>query len=108
PSVHLDGGWLRWGGGRVEPLEPARVTAATLRQPVARTAAAALLARHWPAKGSRDEAALALAGWLVKSGWTDDEVETFIIAVARAAQDEGWKLRAGKEAHTRETIAAGR
>jgi bifunctional DNA primase/polymerase-like protein len=109
PSVHPNGGgWLRWGGGRVEPLEPTRVMAATLRQAVARTASAALLARYWPAQGSRDEAALALAGWLVKAGWTDDEVETFVIAVARAAQDEEWKRRAGKAAHTRETIAAGR
>jgi hypothetical protein len=90
PSVHPDGGWLRWGGGRVEPLEPARVTAATLRQAVARTAAAALLARYWPARGSRDQAALSLAGWLAQEGWTDDEVDTFILATARAAQDEEW------------------
>jgi hypothetical protein len=44
----------------------------------------------------------------VQAGWTDDEVETFTLAVARAAQDEEWKRRAGKAAHTRETITAGR
>jgi hypothetical protein len=57
PSVHPNGGWLRWGGGQVEPITPARVMAAEMRQAVARTAAAALLARHWPEQGSRDEAA---------------------------------------------------
>jgi hypothetical protein len=105
PSIHPQGGWLRWGGGQVEPLEPARVTAAGLRQAVARTAAA-LLARYWPAQGSRDEAALSLAGWLVKAGWTDDEIETFVLATARAALDEEWQRRAGKAAHTHETLAA--
>jgi AAA domain-containing protein len=108
PSLHPDGGWLRWGGGQVEPLHPARVTAAELRRAVARTAAAALLARYWPAQGSRDEAALALTGWLVKAGWMDDDADAFVLAVARAAQDEEWKRRALKAKHTRETIAAGR
>jgi hypothetical protein len=81
PSIHPQCGWLRWGG-----------------------VAGTLLA----SAGSWDEAALSLAGWLVKAGWTDDEIETFIIGVTRAAQDEEWKLRAGKAAHTRTTHAAGR
>ena len=60
--------------------------------------------------GAREDhgAALSLAGWLAQEGWTDDEVETFILATARAAQDEEWKQRVGKAAHTRETLAAGK
>jgi hypothetical protein len=38
----------------------------------------------------------------------DDAVDTFVLSVARAAQDEKWKRRALKARHTCETIAAGR
>jgi hypothetical protein len=63
-----------------EPLFPTRISVAELRRAVAKTAAT-LLARYWPASGGRDEAALSLAWWLVKSGWTDDGAERFTTSI---------------------------
>jgi hypothetical protein len=60
---------------------------------VARLAAAALIARHWPAKGSRSYAALALAGTLLRAGWGDIEAGEFVAGVAQAANDEEWAQR---------------
>ncbi len=76
--------------------EPAQVPLSDLRQAVRQVAAAALLARHWPAKGSRDAAAMALAGGLVRAGWNEDGACTFIEAVATAAHDEEAYARAKK------------
>ena len=50
-------------------------------------AAAALVARHWPVKGSRHEASKALAGLLCRAGWDEPSAMAFIEAVAVAAQD---------------------
>lgn len=71
--------WHRHGG-------PARVDLDDLRAAVMRVAAAALLGRHWPA-GARHDAALALAGGLLRAGWGDDDVEPFVSAVCAAAGD---------------------
>ena len=51
-------------------------------------AAAALLARYWPRRGARHDAAL--AGGLLRGLWesSPDRVETFIRAVCAAADDE--------------------
>jgi hypothetical protein len=64
PSIHPSGEQLSW---RAEG-EPARIASDVLRARVARVAACALLARHWPARGSRHEAALAAAGLLLRGG----------------------------------------
>src|SRR5262245_41546145 len=66
---------------------PMQIDAAGLKTAAARVAAASLLARHWPGEGGRHEAALELAGALLRSGWPDDDARTFIEAVARAAGD---------------------
>jgi hypothetical protein len=106
PSLHPKSCWLRWAGGMSEPFFPARIWAVELRRAVAKTAAAAFQSRYWSAPGGRDEAALDLDRWLVKSGCTDEDAETFILAAARAAQDEEWKRRARETARSREEIAS--
>lgn len=83
PSTHPSGETLAWE----EDGEPARVQATELILGVAKVAAAALLAKAWP-QGSRHDAALALAGWLLRVGWAIEEVETFVRAVALAAADD--------------------
>ena len=83
-STHNSGEIIEW----TKFDEPLCVKAAELKAHVARLAAAALVSRHWPAKGSRNAAALALAGGLLRSGWEQDEVETFIHAVGLVAGDE--------------------
>lgn len=84
PSVHPDGEVLAWENFG----DPAGVDADDLRRRVARLAAAVLLARAWPKRGSRHEAAKALAGTFLRHGWTDVDTAHFIEAVADAAQDE--------------------
>lgn len=83
PSHHESGEEITWENDD-DPLELARQELYDL---VARTAAATLLARHWP-RNSRHYTALALAGWLARSRWTDDEVGDFVLAVAVGAGDE--------------------
>ncbi|HEV2237841.1 MAG TPA: AAA family ATPase [Ktedonobacterales bacterium] len=102
PSIHPSGDALRWE----RDGEPAVVEEAELRAKVAQVAACALLAVHWPQRGQRDEAALALCGMLIAGGWTAAEADTFTTAVARVAQDEEWAKRAKGEATARK-LAAG-
>jgi hypothetical protein len=84
-SAHKDTGELvQW----YEEGEAARISATDLIQAAQRLASATLLAQHWPQEGSRQDAALALAGGLLRADCTEDEAAHFIEAVCRAAQDE--------------------
>ena len=83
-SVHPDGEDYRWESEG----EPAVVDGHVLRHKVALVASCALLARHWPGQGSRQDMALALAGVLLRSGWQVQDVEHLIGSAANAAGDE--------------------
>jgi Protein of unknown function (DUF3987)/Bifunctional DNA primase/polymerase, N-terminal len=102
PSRHPDGEEYTWE----ELGVPAEVDAAVLHTAAARVAAGALIARAWPGEGSRDDAALALTGWLLRAGWTVEEVDRFVVAVAQAAGDEEARQRA-KGKRTREALEKG-
>jgi DNA polymerase I-like protein with 3'-5' exonuclease and polymerase domains len=81
PSVHQDTGEpIRWE----KFTDRAEVPAVELETAVARVAAAALLARHWPTKGNRHDAVNHLAGGLLRAGWSVDDVDRFIAAIAEA------------------------
>jgi hypothetical protein len=89
-SAHKDTGELvRW----YEEGETACVSAPDLIKASQRLASATLLAQHWPQEGSRQDAALALAGGLLRADCTEDEAVHFIEAVCRAAQDEETRKR---------------
>lgn len=104
PSLHPSGERYAWE--RDGP--PARVADGALAAAVARVAAGALLARHWPAKGGRHDCALALAGVLARAGWPENEAADFIRDVARAAGDEEWRDRgAGAATSTRRIVNDG-
>lgn len=103
PSRHPDGEVYTW---HVKG-EPARVEAPALRSAVARVAAGAAIARAWPGKGSRDDAALALTGMLLRVGWSVEEADRFVVAVAEAARDDEAPKRA-KGQRTRADLDAGR
>jgi putative DNA primase/helicase len=115
PSVHPNGETLFWDRiwarddslNVADKIAPAEVTPADLERAVAKTAASALLARHWPGPGSRDIAALALCGMLARAGWSDGEIDHFATVTAQAAGDEQWRQR-GKARHTREHLEAGK
>lgn len=83
-SVHPTGERYRYD----KDGEPAVVEGKELLKDVAKIAASALLARHWPAQGSRQDAALASAGALLGMGWSEDDTEHFIQVTAEAAGDE--------------------
>ena len=83
-STHESGELVEW----VDFGEPLGIDGESLKAQVSRLAAAALLARHWPGKGSRNSAALALAGGLLRAEWEQEAVEVFIHAVAIGAEDE--------------------
>src|SRR4051812_49404189 len=63
-SVHPSGETIEWA----ELTDPAEVEGETLKRSIAVLAACSLLARHWPAEGSRHEAALVLGGFLARCG----------------------------------------
>jgi hypothetical protein len=100
PSVHEDGGqltWESWG-------QPTVLAADQLLAAAGTVAAAALLARHWPGEGGRQDAALALAGGLLRAGWAVETSERFLEAVATAAGDEEVRMRIDTVARTKEKI----
>ena len=84
PSIHPSGERVEFdcNGG------PVSIAGQDLERAVSRLAAATLLARSWPKQGSRHQAALALAGGLLRAGWSTEEAAIFIHAVAEAAGDE--------------------
>ena len=84
PSVHECGEPIAYSQNGV----PGVVDGAVLPVAVGKVAAGALLARHYPASGSRHNACLALAGGLKRAGWPLDHARTFVVAVAAAAGDE--------------------
>jgi hypothetical protein len=90
PGVHPTGELVIW---HEKNGEPTRVEADALRSAVQRVAAATIIGRNWPAKGSRHDAALALAGGLLRAGWATADVEAFVLAVADAANDEEARQR---------------
>ena len=104
PSVHPSGEAITWAsdGG------PALVEGAMLSRHVAHLAAAALLVRHWPTKGQRHHATLALAGMLLNSGWSAEEAQSFVQAVVTAAGDEEARLRVRDVVSTAQRIESGK
>jgi P4 family phage/plasmid primase-like protien len=75
PSTHETGEPVRFEQGFEGT--PANVDADVLVSAVRRVAAAALLARHWPTKGSRHQAFLALAGVLARAEWGFEDAKAF-------------------------------
>ncbi|MGQ9532564.1 MAG: hypothetical protein ACUVTQ_07140 [Desulfotomaculales bacterium] len=96
PSRHPSGEEVTWE----RTGEPARVEPTELTKACATLAAATLLAAKWPGKGSRQDAALALAGGLLRAGWGEEDAARFIAAVARAANDEETAKRAEAAEYT--------
>jgi len=102
PSVHPSGEPVEW----VQEDAPLQINGHALMQAVCKLAAAALLARYWPAEGSRHHAALALAGGLLRAGWAQTDVEHFIRAVTSVAGDDEVEDRVRCVQTTAERLAA--
>jgi hypothetical protein len=89
-SVHPSGERIEFEPGY--DGAPANIDADILERAVARVAAAALLARHFPAEGARNEGFIALAGALARGGWSEDEAVAFHRAIYRALWKRGADL----------------
>jgi hypothetical protein len=83
-STHPSGEVYEWD----ERGEPPRIPGPTLYQRASKLAAVTLLARRWPAVGGRHHAAVALAGGLLRGGWTAERAERLIRVVAETAGDD--------------------
>jgi hypothetical protein len=105
PSRHPNGEQFVWHAAQ----DPGDVEADHLIEAVRRTAACALLARHWPERGQRHEASKALAGMLLRAGWTQDDCVKFLTEAARASgRDEEWESRKGDVFTTFKRISSGK
>ena len=88
-STHESGEVVAWE----ERGDPAHVDGADLRQRVEKLAAYTLIARYWPGEGQRHAAALALGGFLSRTGLSPAEVRIVAEAVAKAADDPEFQER---------------
>ena len=88
-SVHESGEDIFWE----ETGEPAIVDGDELLRLARRLGACCLLARHWSGKGGRHDAALAVGGFLARTGLKPPEVKCLVEAIARAAGDDEWRDR---------------
>lgn len=101
-STHPSGEPIEWD----ERGEPAEVDADALFGSARRLAAASLLVTFWPL-GARHDAALALAGGLLRSRWSIPAASAFVRAVAQAAGDDELEDRVRAVPDTAATIARG-
>src|SRR5262245_34047804 len=105
PSTHPSGEQITWQN----ELEIVRIDGDELLRLAGIVAAGALLARHWPrTNGIRNELAMALAGGLLRGGWSVAEAERFILAVCTAAGDEEARDRIQKARHTNNKLNSDR
>ncbi len=85
-STHPSGEAITQCEGTAEILV---ISAEALKRAASRTAGAAILAREWKTiSGSRHDAALALTGALLHSGWDTQDVTIFLGAVINAGDDD--------------------
>jgi Bifunctional DNA primase/polymerase, N-terminal len=90
PSKHESGEIITWEKNG----DPAVFDGASLERRVAALAACSLIARYWPGEGVRQDAALALGGFLSRVGKQPQVIKLMVEAIAKAAKDEEWKQRA--------------
>lgn len=103
PSVHPSGESSEWNAQG----DPPQHDPMDLRIRVGRLGAAVIIARHWPARGARNDAMLALAGGLFRAGLDTDDVEHVCRAVLDAAKDEEADDRIKSIQGTKDKLEAG-
>lgn len=107
PSIHPSGEPLQW---EYPTLEPTALPAPVLQQAVARLAACALLARHWPAEGVRHQLALAVGSVLLRYVYQHDEdsaAEFVYLAATFGGDEEAEADRVRAVRDTRNTLIRG-
>jgi hypothetical protein len=102
PSIHTSGEAIAWDAEG----EPATVDAADLRARVGALAACALLVKRWNGN-IRHDLALSVSGGLLRSGWSRERTQQFIVSAAQAARDEEWSSRVRDVEDTAAKLNAG-
>ena len=103
PSVHPEGEAIFWHAEG----PPARVAVDDLRRGVRECAAVAMVARRWP-DGARHDAALALAGLLLRGGVDVEAASRLVELIARVTGDPEVESRVRAVRDTAAALAAGR
>jgi putative DNA primase/helicase len=103
PSVHTSGEPIAWSNDTAV----AEIADAELERICDRIAAATLLARHWPAEGSRQDAALHLSGALLTRGYSRIDAEQLVSAIVSAAGDGEPQRRLEAVASTEKAVGEG-
>jgi putative DNA primase/helicase len=104
PSIHPSGEALNWLEDP-EDGEMVAVSLESLTEYAGHLAAGALLVRHW-STGQRHHLSLALAGTLAKAGWSKEDTERLIQAIALSAGDDDLRDRLGNVHSTYDQLAA--
>lgn len=102
PSIHPSGDLYIWN----DEGDPATVSANELYVAAGKLAACCLTSRYWQ-EGKRHDLALALAGVLLRAGWSIKDAEHFITAAARVAGDNEIEDRQRAVHDTAEQLANG-
>lgn len=102
PSTHPSGEQLAWDMDE----EPAHIEADVLERVVKGIAIIAICARHWPTHGARHDARLALAGYLLRAGGTEDTVIKISETIAQLTGGNETDAR-NTAIHTAQKLAAG-
>ncbi|WP_244568039.1 bifunctional DNA primase/polymerase [Bradyrhizobium erythrophlei] len=89
-STHESGEIIEW----VCDETPTHSDYATLKLAVTKIAVGTILRRNWPGR-SGHAAALALGGFLARAGWSPDDIEKFVHAIA---PDKKWKKDSSRTA----------
>jgi len=106
-STHPSGESVQWE----EDGDATVIDGPSLRRAVRHLAGASLIAHHWPDKpgphesGIRHDVSLALAGVLLRNGWSEDDARDFIVDVARTAGDEEARARGANVRTTASRLA---
>lgn len=103
-SVHPEGELVEWARAG----EPSAVDAEQLEVSVRKLAAASLLVRNFPSKGTRDSLALAVHGLLASAKWEAVEAEEFVEIVFDAGGAVDVPAKVGKAARTKRRHDAGK
>lgn len=103
-SRHPDGDQLEW----LNPVLPKEIDPDVLVAEAGLLAAVAVLTRFYPGEGMRDDFALALTGCMVRAGWQEEQISTFMVRLCQAVGDDEIKMRASKARRTLKRLEAGR
>lgn len=108
PSIHPSGEMVMFDTHPSEKFfdDVYKIDGDLLNRKVKYLAAVTLLTNNWPEKGSRQNAALALSGYLLSNNLDKPQVEELLAIVAGGANDEESAMRIATVQTTADKIAA--